>query len=123
MKCPLCGKFMKTIKKGIGRYNRIYKCDCSDCEYKAEPKENDLSKYRLGQQKSSFLKKCTNPECDNYFYGYKKDHHCSPKCQTRHYNIKTREIRNKWLRDKYRNDPIYRQKCIEYAKNYRLKNI
>jgi len=46
------------------------------------------------------LKKCLNPECDFYYFGYGTDRYCSKKCRQRNHNIKTREYRNEWNRRK-----------------------
>lgn len=54
------------------------------------------SKYRLSRLKSTQLKKCRNPECDFYYYGYKGDRYCCKKCAARANNLKNAQYHKKW---------------------------
>ena len=49
--------------------------------------------------KSTMLRKCINPSCEYYFYGYIGEKYCSKYCATKMKNERSREYRKEWLKN------------------------
>lgn len=112
-KCPHCGyDYERVVYSPADKGGSV----CPFCH-----KRSDKSNSCISQLKSTKLKKCLNPKCDYYYYGFKRDRYCSKKCRIQATNIKTREYQTNYAKERYKTDEEYRKKQKFYNKRWRDK--